>query len=154
MQKAILILNEGIKKSKQDLEATDTELDLLKDSIFMDDRIAELITRKKFCEETIAECKKCIKVIEAYAVKQKKETIPPLLEDVVEYMRKKRIIEPEKNAEKFCAHYNTNGWKVGKGGLPMKSWTSAITTWDLPKGAEATVEKKSNNPANRLSTNF
>lgn len=30
-------------------------------------------------------------------------------------------------AEAFMAHYNSNGWKVGK--VPMKDWCSACVTW-------------------------
>jgi len=30
-------------------------------------------------------------------------------------------------AEKFIAHYESNGWKVGKN--PMKRWRMAVVTW-------------------------
>ena len=33
------------------------------------------------------------------------------------------------DARAFIAYYDSNGWKVGKN--PMKSWKSALTTWEL-----------------------
>ena len=36
---------------------------------------------------------------------------------------------PEAEAGKFFAHYESNGWKVGRN--PMKSWKAAITNWKL-----------------------
>lgn len=37
------------------------------------------------------------------------------------------------DAEQFVAHYESNGWRVGK--APMKSWKSAIVTWEKNKGS-------------------
>jgi len=50
----------------------------------------------------------------------------PTLEEVQGY-----CIERENNvdAEGFIAHYNANGWKVGRGN-PMKDWKSAVITWE------------------------
>lgn len=31
------------------------------------------------------------------------------------------------DGEQFCAHYDSNGWKVGK--APMKDWRAAVVTW-------------------------
>jgi hypothetical protein len=31
-------------------------------------------------------------------------------------------------AEKFCDHYDSNGWKVG-GKSPMKDWKAAVRNW-------------------------
>lgn len=31
------------------------------------------------------------------------------------------------DGEKFCAHYESNGWKVGRN--PMKNWQAAVVTW-------------------------
>lgn len=36
------------------------------------------------------------------------------------------------DGEKFCAHYESNGWKVGRN--PMKNWKAAVVTWK--KGAD------------------
>ena len=35
--------------------------------------------------------------------------------------------------EKFHAHYEANGWKVGRN--QMKDWKAAVRTWDLTKFA-------------------
>jgi len=45
------------------------------------------------------------------------------------------------NTEKWLAHYNSNGWKVGKN--PMKSWQSALTTWHLKDAGTAVTQKPS-----------
>jgi hypothetical protein len=38
--------------------------------------------------------------------------------------------------EKFHAHYEANGWKVGRN--QMKDWKAAVRTWDLTKFATQT----------------
>ena len=38
-----------------------------------------------------------------------------------------------KFTEKFHAHYEANGWKVGRN--QMKDWKAAVRTWDLTKFA-------------------
>lgn len=38
-----------------------------------------------------------------------------------------------KFTEKFHAHYEANGWKVGRNA--MKDWKAAVRTWDLTKFA-------------------
>lgn len=40
------------------------------------------------------------------------------------------------DASAFIAYYDSNGWKVGKN--PMKSWKSALTTWER-RGSEKEV---------------
>lgn len=55
----------------------------------------------------------------------------PSLEEVEDYFREKRPEWPSEQvtdeAETFCDHYTSNGWKVGKN--PMKDWQAAIRTW-------------------------
>lgn len=51
--------------------------------------------------------------------------IPPTLEEIKTYITEKGYIV---DAEAFLAFYESNGWKVGKN--PMKSWKSALTTWE------------------------
>lgn len=41
--------------------------------------------------------------------------------------------------EKFHAHYEANGWKVGRN--QMKDWKAAVRTWDLSKFATQTTTK-------------
>lgn len=53
---------------------------------------------------------------------------PPTVEEVREHIEEKgwtALVD----AEEFWAHYDTNGWKVGRGGLAMKEWKSAVVTW-------------------------
>jgi hypothetical protein len=61
-----------------------------------------------------------------------KKFLKPSLQEVSLYVQSK---EPQANkelihqfAEKFWNFYESNGWKVGKN--PMKSWQSAIRTWN------------------------
>ena len=49
---------------------------------------------------------------------------PPTIDEVKAHCSDKGI---DLDAESFCAHYESNGWLVGKN--KMKSWTAAITTW-------------------------
>ena len=39
------------------------------------------------------------------------------------------------DAPAFIAYYDSNGWKVGKN--PMKSWKSALTTWERRDSGKA-----------------
>ena len=41
--------------------------------------------------------------------------------------------------EKFHAHYEANGWKVGRNA--MKDWKAAVRTWDLTKFATQTNQQ-------------
>lgn len=51
--------------------------------------------------------------------------VRPSLEEVRDYCtERKNNVDPEQ----FIAFYESNGWKVGKN--PMKSWKSAIITWE------------------------
>lgn len=44
------------------------------------------------------------------------------------------------DGEQFCAHYDSNGWKVGK--APMKDWRAAVVTW--AKGRRSQRSSKPN----------
>ena len=50
---------------------------------------------------------------------------PPGVEEVREYIREKGY---HVDADVFCAHYDSNGWKVGRN--PMKDWKRALVTWE------------------------
>ena len=39
------------------------------------------------------------------------------------------------DARAFIAYYDSNSWKVGKN--PMKSWKSALTTWERRDSGKA-----------------
>ena len=45
--------------------------------------------------------------------------------------------------EKFHAHYEANGWKVGRN--QMKDWKAAVRTWDLTKFATTNQQTKIKN---------
>jgi hypothetical protein len=45
--------------------------------------------------------------------------------------------------EKFHAHYEANGWKVGRN--QMKDWKAAVRTWDLTKFATTNQNTKIKN---------
>lgn len=53
--------------------------------------------------------------------------VPPSREELDAQATK--IGLPAIEVEKFMAHYESNGWRVGKN--PMKSWTGAMTKWKL-----------------------
>ena len=53
-----------------------------------------------------------------------KRFIPPSSQEVESYIHEKGY---SLDAESFVAHYESNGWKVGRN--KMKSWKAACTTW-------------------------
>lgn len=56
----------------------------------------------------------------------KKKFIKPTLEEVTLYCKeRKNTVKPEK----WIAHYEANGWRVGKN--PMQDWKAAVRTWEL-----------------------
>ena len=57
---------------------------------------------------------------------KKKEGFPrPSVEEVRAYcIERGNNVDPEQ----FVAFYDSNGWKVGKN--PMRSWKSAVITWE------------------------
>ncbi len=60
--------------------------------------------------------------------KKKKEHrgfTPPSLPEVKAYCQERMN---SVNPEKWMAHYESNGWKVGKN--PMRNWKSAVITWE------------------------
>ena len=54
-----------------------------------------------------------------------KKFSPPTVEDVAAYCRERGN---GVDAERFCAYYQANGWKVGRN--PMKDWKAAVRTWE------------------------
>ena len=65
--------------------------------------------------------------------------IPPGLEEVKERMEQRGLTTF--TAEAFLAHYEANGWMVGK--TKMKNWDAALTTWN-----EQSKQYKLNNNSN------
>jgi len=60
--------------------------------------------------------------------KSEKFIIPPKLEWIKEYCQQR---ENKVDPEKFYAHYESNGWMVGK--TKMIDWQSAVITWEKNK---------------------
>ena len=53
--------------------------------------------------------------------------IPPLREDMDAYAQEIGLVPEEVDA--FVDHFTANGWRVGRGGQPMKDWKAAMRTW-------------------------
>ncbi len=90
-------------------------------------RVIQRKTTGKLPENPIKESK--VKEIKEEEIKSKRESLPrfqqPSIHDVSAYcLHRKNDVDPEK----FIAHYESNGWRVGRN--PMKSWKAAITTWE------------------------
>lgn len=60
----------------------------------------------------------------------KKPTVVEIFEYACEKLSKDDALA---FTEKFHAHYEANGWKVGRN--QMKDWKAAVRTWDLTKFA-------------------
>ncbi|MBQ1779209.1 MAG: hypothetical protein IIZ93_13725 [Acidaminococcaceae bacterium] len=57
---------------------------------------------------------------------------PPTPEDVAAFCRERgNSVDPVK----FCAFYQSKGWKVGKN--PMRDWRAAVITWERDDGGGA-----------------
>ena len=58
-----------------------------------------------------------------------KEKAKPFIKPTIEEIRS-HILEKQYrvDAEKFCAYYESNGWRVGRN--PMKSWQASLVTWN------------------------
>jgi hypothetical protein len=63
--------------------------------------------------------------------KEKKTAfVKPTVVEIYEYACEKLSNDDAlKFTEKFHAHYEANGWKVGRN--PMKDWKAAVRKWDL-----------------------
>lgn len=57
--------------------------------------------------------------------REKKEFVPPTLEEVQAYCDENGI---NIDAQRFIDHYTANGWKVGKNS--MKDWKAAVRNWE------------------------
>ena len=68
-------------------------------------------------------------------VKEKKAAfVKPTVVEIYDYACEKLSNDDAlKFTEKFHAHYEANGWKVGRN--QMKDWKAAVRTWDLTKFA-------------------
>ena len=89
---------------------------------------------RKFCVEVEAApvAKAELTVIKTEKPKEPvKRFIPPGLLEVQAYMLEKGVHiskNSKDEAEKFCDHFESNGWKVG-GKTKMVSWKAAVRNW-------------------------
>lgn len=68
---------------------------------------------------------------------EKKIFTPPSVEEVQEYIQS---VGSKVDAEAFVAFYESKGWMIGKN--KMKSWKSAIVTWEKRNGLKRETPKK------------
>jgi len=102
----------------------------------------------------ILQLKKRIEILEAQVQELLKvQTTPTLIPKEKKAQFKKPTVEEiydyaceklsDKDAlaftDKFHAHYEANGWKVGRN--QMKDWKAAVRTWDLTKFATQTNQQ-------------
>ena len=102
----------------------------------------------------ILQLKKRIEILEAQVHELLKvQTTPTLIPKEKKAQFKKPTVEEiydyacqklnDKDAlaftDKFHAHYEANGWKVGRN--QMKDWKAAVRTWDLTKFATQTNQQ-------------
>jgi len=69
----------------------------------------------------------------------------PTLEEIQAYCREKKY---PVDAEAFLAHYESNGWKVGRN--PMKNWKAAVVTWATKSRTPTTQRTYTGTPHDRL----
>jgi hypothetical protein len=68
----------------------------------------------------------------------------PTVVEIYEYACEKLSNDDAlKFTEKFHAHYEANGWKVGRN--PMKDWKAAVRKWDLSTFATTNQNTKIKN---------
>jgi len=68
---------------------------------------------------------------EAKALMKGNTFAKPSVHEVELYLKELNVLSPGENALKFWNFYEAKGWMIGKN--KMKSWKSAIATWDFPK---------------------
>jgi len=69
--------------------------------------------------------------------------VPPSLQEVSDYCQERKN---SVNPEKWIAHYQSNGWKVGKNS--MKDWKAAVRTWE---GNSFDTQAKQSSQSNQTS---
>ena len=80
-----------------------------------------------FIKEIEGERYLCLRLADLTLLKPKRKTFePPTLEQVKVYCKERKN---QVNINQWMAHYESNGWMVGKN--KMKSWKSAVHTWEM-----------------------
>ena len=71
--------------------------------------------------------------------KRRSRFSPPTRIEVAEYCAQHGYrVDPKR----FCNHYESNGWKVGRN--PMKDWKAAVRNWDMREGG-STASRETDN---------
>jgi hypothetical protein len=87
------------------------------------DKAACATAAAKDCREIVSEVESMTAKL---AIREKRGAfIPPTVPEIVAEMARWSL--PAVEAERFFAHYESNGWKVGKNG--MRSWKAAVVNW-------------------------
>lgn len=90
------------------------------------EQLWELIPKPETETETKEQTEK--EVFRHAKVTPQENIIPPKREWVEAYCKERKN---NVSVQTFFDHYMTNGWRVGKAGLPMKNWQAAIrNTWE------------------------
>ena len=78
------------------------------------------------------------------AKEKKAQFVKPTVVEIYEYACEKLSNDDAlKFTEKFHAHYEANGWKVGRNA--MKDWKAAVRKWDLSTFATTNQQTKIKN---------
>lgn len=120
------------------LEINDLSMSGTVDDEQQNEQQNEQLSRRKEKKDNIKE----ISDTNVSSIKKEKRFVKPTVDEIQAYINEKGYTF---DAEAFFAHYESNGWKVGRN--PMKSWKAACTTWSKNKnnnnnyGRETATEK-------------
>lgn len=78
-------------------------------------------------EEEIEDVKENDKKGNKVVRKKGKIFVKPTKEEVLQYAKEQKLRTD--CIDDFIDHYESNGWRVGKAGLPMKSWEASYRKW-------------------------
>ncbi len=78
----------------------------------------------------------------------RRKFVKPTPEEVREYCREKGF---PIDADRFCDHYESNGWVVGKS--PMRDWKAAVRTWARKEKDSQGVNTLPQQPGNIIGPN-
>ena len=102
--------------------------------------ILQLKKRIEILEAQVQELLKVQTTATLIPKEKKAQFKKPTVEEIYDYACQKLN---DKDAlaftDKFHAHYEANGWKVGRN--QMKDWKAAVRTWDLTKFATQTNQQ-------------
>ena len=71
--------------------------------------------------------KENVKKKSAKSTKTQNKFVKPTKEEVLQYAKEQKLRTD--CIDDFIDHYESNGWRVGKAGLPMRSWEASYRKW-------------------------